>query len=63
MCADNDYNYGTSFVNFMKGAGLSDSDIGKVKIWSSDYPKEFPICGGWTIPSERYVVQNDCADD
>jgi len=47
----------------MKAAGLSDSDIGKVKIWSSDYPKEFPICGYWVLPSERYAVENDCHDD
>jgi alpha-amylase len=44
-------------------AGLSQNDIYKVKIWSSDYPKEFPICGYWAIPSERLVVQNDCHDD
>ena len=47
----------------MKAAGLSDSDVGKVKIWSSDYPKEFPICGWWAIPAERMAVENDCADD
>jgi len=47
----------------MKKAGLSDSDIFKVKIWSSDYPKEFPICGYWVIPSERLAIQNDCHDD
>ena len=29
----------------MKQAGLSDGDIDKIKIWSPDYPKEFPICG------------------
>ena len=63
MCQDNDYNYGVPFVNFMKQAGLSDSDINKVKIWSSDYPKEFPICGYWAIPSERLAIENDCHDD
>lgn len=63
MCSDNDYSFGQSFVNFMKGAGLSDDEIYKVKIWSSDYPKEFPICGSWVIPSERLAVQNDCHDD
>lgn len=39
MCQDNPYNYGQSFVNAMKNAGLSDDDIYKVKIWESDYPK------------------------
>jgi alpha-amylase len=63
MCEDGDYNFGTSFNNKMKAAGLSDSDIGKVKIWSSDYPKEMPICGNWVMPSERYAIQNDCHDD
>jgi alpha-amylase len=63
MCSDNDYSFGQPFVKFMQQAGLSDSDIGKVKIWSSDYPKEFPICGNWVIPSERLAVQNDCHDD
>ena len=62
MCQSNDYNYGPNFAQFMKDAGLSDSDIGKIKIWQSDYPKEFPICG-WVIPSERYVAENDCHDD
>ena len=35
---------------------FSDSDIAKVKIWSSDYPKEMPICGYWIIPSERFAI-------
>ena len=47
----------------MKAAGLSDSDIAKIKIWSSDYPKEFPICGYWETPAERLAVENDCHDD
>jgi len=47
----------------MKEAGLSDDDINKVKIWSSDYPKEFPICGNWVIPSERLAIELDCHDD
>lgn len=33
MCQDNDYNYGASFANKMRAAGLSDSDINKIKIW------------------------------
>ncbi len=49
FCHDNPYNFGQSFVNIMKRKGLSDSDINKVKIWSSDYPKEFPICGNWVF--------------
>jgi len=45
MCPDNKYNYGRYFEQSMRAAGLSELDIYKVKIWSSDYPKEFPICG------------------
>ena len=63
MCSNNDYCFGGNFANFMKSAGLSDGDIAKIKIWESDYPKEFPICGYWPIPSERYAVENDCHDD
>uniref|UniRef100_A0A7S3JJD1 Alpha-amylase n=1 Tax=Euplotes harpa TaxID=151035 RepID=A0A7S3JJD1_9SPIT len=63
MCQDNDYNFGKNFEDKMRAAGLSDNDIMKVKIWSSDYPKEFPICGYWAIPAERLAVENDCHDD
>ena len=47
----------------MKEEGLSDDDIYKIKIWSSDYPKEHPACGRWMIPSERFAAQQDCHDD
>jgi alpha-amylase len=43
MCDEGEYNFGKSFENYMSNAGLSQADISKVKIWSSDYPKEFPI--------------------
>lgn len=33
MCQDNPYNYGSSFANLMKSAGLTDDEIYKVKIW------------------------------
>jgi len=42
---------------------MSADDIKKIKIWSSDFPKEYPICGHRVIPDEREVVQYDCADD
>ena len=63
MCGSTDYSYGQNFETIMKSAGLSANDVAKVKIWSSDYPKEFPICGSWVIPSEREVAQNECHDD
>jgi alpha-amylase len=63
MCnAGSGYNYGMGLTNDLKAAGLSDGDIYKVKIWQSDYPKEFPTCG-WVIPSERFVAELDCHDD
>ena len=63
MCNPNSgYNYGMGLTNSLSQAGLSQSDVGKVKIWQSDYPKEFPACG-WVIPSERFVAQLDCHDD
>ncbi|KAF0978818.1 hypothetical protein FDP41_001888 [Naegleria fowleri] len=63
MCQMNSYNYGPYFEMAMQKAGLSASDIYKIKIWESDYPKEFPICGYWPIKSERYAIENDCHDD
>jgi alpha-amylase len=63
MCSENSYSYGQYFEKAMKKAGLSDSDVDKVKIWESDYPKEHPICGYWAIKSERYAIGLDCHDD
>ena len=63
MCNEGEYDFGRSFEKYMSDAGLSDEDINKVKIWSSDYPKEFPICGDWVIPAERLAIENECHDD
>lgn len=63
ICGNNSYSYGTNFEDLMLKAGLSQSDVDKIKIWSSDYPKEFPICGYWPIKSERYAIGLDCHDD
>jgi alpha-amylase len=64
MCNNSSsYNYGVPFEQLMKNAGLNDKDIYKIKIWESDYPKEFPICGYWPIQSERYAAGLDCHDD
>ena len=65
MCKEGDYNYGPSFVKQMKEInGLTDSDIDKIKIIASNYPKEFPKCGDPLIVSkERYVLQVDSHDD
>jgi alpha-amylase len=61
-CDYNDYNYYNYFNDAMRKNGLSNSDISKVKIWSSDFPKEHPICGSWILPTERFVIQYDDHD-
>ncbi|PPQ77545.1 hypothetical protein CVT24_005235 [Panaeolus cyanescens] len=61
-CGGGEWSWYTNFDNKMKTAGLSASDIAKVKIWSSDYPKEMPICGSWIIPPSRFAIQNDDHD-
>ncbi|KAI8899927.1 glycoside hydrolase superfamily [Globomyces pollinis-pini] len=62
-CQYNSYNYYAYLTDKLKSiGGLSNTDVQKVKIWSSDYPKEFPACGNWNTPSERFVIQNDDHD-
>lgn len=63
VCNEGEYNFAKSFENTMLNVGLSQEDVDKIKIWSSDYPKEFPICGYWPIKSERYAIGLDCHDD
>ena len=63
LCGGGDYSYGAPFTTKMKAAGLSDGDISKIKIWRSDYPKEYPICGGDDLPDSRNAVGLDCHDD
>ncbi len=62
-CEEQYYDYAVYFNDAMAKAGLSSDDIDKVKIWQSDYPKEFPVCGYWPLPATRFAIQNDCADD
>ncbi|TMW64869.1 hypothetical protein Poli38472_009036 [Pythium oligandrum] len=56
------YNFYTELDQRYAAAGISATDIAKLKIWSSDYPKEFPICGSWILPASRFVIQNDDHD-
>lgn len=49
-CSNNSYNWYTNFNTLMTAAGLTATEIAYVKIWSSDYPKEYPICGSWILP-------------
>jgi len=62
MCNVNSgYNYGGYFENALKVAGWPQSEVDKVKIWNSGYPKE-PGIGYCTISPVRNAVQNDDHD-
>ena len=62
MCnPDSGYNYGSYLEDALKAAGWSQTDVNKVKIWNSGYPKE-PQKGYCTISPVRNAVQNDDAD-
>ena len=63
MCGGGDYSFGKPFVKKMKAVGLSDTDILKIKILGSDYPKNFPICGWWEIDPSRHVIGLDYHND
>ena len=63
MCDGGDYSFGKPFVKKMKAVGLSDNDVLKIKIWGSDYPKDFPICGWWEIDPMRHVIGLDCYNE
>ena len=63
MCGNDFYSFGHNFENKMREVGLSNNDIYKIKIWGSDYPKEFPICGYGSIDLARYAIGLDCHDD
>ncbi|KFY94406.1 hypothetical protein V498_03883 [Pseudogymnoascus sp. VKM F-4517 (FW-2822)] len=52
----------TNFDNILSSNGFTASEISQIKIWSSDYPKEMPICGSWVIPPSRFAIQNDDHD-
>jgi alpha-amylase len=59
---DSGYNFYEELDSRYAAAGLSATDISKLKIWSSDYPKEMPVCGRWILPASRFVIQNDDHD-
>ncbi|KAI8073295.1 glycoside hydrolase superfamily [Gongronella butleri] len=61
-CQDSSYNFYTYLSDQLAASGISTTDVEKIKIWSSDYPKEFPACGSWVIPATRFVIQNDDHD-
>ena len=57
----NSYQYTKYLTDQLSAAGLSSSDISKVKIWSSWYPKEWGMAEG-QIEYERLVIENDDHD-
>lgn len=55
------YNYGGYLVQAFQAAGWPQSDIDKIKVWASYYPKEPTIdCGN--IAMNRKAIQNDDSD-
>lgn len=60
--ADSGYNFYKGLDAQYAANGISATDIAKLKIWSSDYPKEFPMCSSWIFPASRFVIQNDDHD-
>lgn len=64
MCnKDSGYNYGPGLTEILKKDGFSEGEIKQIKIWASDYPKEFPKCQELVVPPERLVIQLDSHDD
>lgn len=62
MCNVNSgYNYGGYLESALYTAGWDKTDVDKVKIWNSGYPKE-PNYGYCSISAQRNAVQNDDAD-
>lgn len=63
FCQDNSYSYSDNLVKLLKQEGLSDNDVNKIKIWSSNYPKEIGLCdGNRPVSDTRSVIENDDAD-
>ncbi|TMW56819.1 hypothetical protein Poli38472_006829 [Pythium oligandrum] len=58
----NDYNFFKGLDKRLKAEKISDEDIAKLKIWSSDYPAYHPVCDKWVLPAPRFVIQNDDHD-
>ena len=58
---DSGYNYGGYLEDAFIAAGWSQSDVNKIKLWNSGYPKE-PQQGFCTISKERNAIQNDDHD-
>ncbi|CAM9122953.1 unnamed protein product, partial [Ectocarpus fasciculatus] len=58
---DSGYNYGGYLEDALLAAGWSQTDVNKVKIWNSGYPKE-PQVGYCSISATRNAIQNDDAD-
>lgn len=62
LCDTNSgYNYGKYFENRLKEAGFSKSEIDKIKIWASWFPKE-PDADCGMVDRHRQVIQNDDHD-
>lgn len=62
LCDPNSgYSYSAGLVNALASNNLSATDIAKIKIWYSAYPKETGVdCG--MVAMDRLAIQNDDAD-
>ncbi|GMF41663.1 unnamed protein product [Phytophthora lilii] len=60
--ADSGYNFDKGLDSLYADEHISSAAIAKLKIWSSDYPNNFPVCGSWILLASRFVVQNDDHD-
>jgi alpha-amylase len=58
----NGYNYFESFDQYLKKEGLTEKEIESIKFQATDYPLDFPMCGRWVLPPNRFVIQNDDHD-
>ncbi|GAB9466339.1 hypothetical protein Gpo141_00003717 [Globisporangium polare] len=60
--ASSSYNFYTGLDAKFLAEGISQADVSKLKLWSWDYPNNFPLCGSWILPPSRFVIQNDDHD-
>ena len=59
-----DYSYWQPLVDKLKAVGLNYVDAIKIKIWGTDYPKEFPWWGYWEkISPIRHAIGLDFQDE
>lgn len=61
-CSGGPDSWYTNMDKLLAAKGFSDTETQQIKIWSSDYPVNMPVCGSWILPASRFVIQNDDHD-